>query len=305
LPAGAALSVAALSDGESALHPAKSSEREGIMRTRTILFGMAILGGTLAASAADQETLPPSGAEANGRLAGSPREAEWVTIRVGADSVRAWVVYPAQRENAPVVVAIHDNRGMSNWIRAVADQLAADGFIAIAPDMLTMLPVRRLADGESDPDSVRAVIGQVDQATRDRYTQAFGEWGTRLDGASEKYGIVGFCWGGSTVFAHAVAAPASLGAVVVYYGGSPAPERLSTVRAPILGLYGADDARVNQTVPPAEAALTAAGRTFEAHTFAGAGHGFTRSQEARDGANRRAVEQAWPLTVSWFREHLR
>jgi carboxymethylenebutenolidase len=297
------------------------------MRTMHILFGTAILGGTMAATAAvraaggattadaastsqpagavTQETLPASGAEANERLAGSPRDAEWVTIGVGDDSVRAWVVYPARSENAPVVVAIHDNRGMSNWIRAVADQLAADGFIAIAPDMLTMLPVRRLADGESDPDSVRAVIGQVDQATRDRYTQAFGEWGTRLDGASEKYGIVGFCWGGSTVFAHAVAAPASLGAVVVYYGGSPAPERLSTVRAPILGLYGEDDARVNQTVPPAEAALKAAGRTFEAHTFAGAGHGFTRSQEARDGANRRAVEQAWPLTVAWFRTHLR
>jgi carboxymethylenebutenolidase len=288
------------------------------MRTRKILFGMAILGGTLAAAAAVraavggepagagiQEILPPSGAEANERLAGSPREAEWVTIRVGEDSVRAWVVYPAQRENAPVVVAVHDNRGMSNWIRGVADQLAADGFIAIAPDMLTMLPVARLADGESDPEGVRAVIGQVDQATRDRYTQAFGEWGTRLDGASEQYGIVGFCWGGSTVFAHAVAAPASLGAVVVYYGGSPAPERLSTVRAPILGLYGEDDARVNQTVPPAEAALKEAGMIFEAHTFAGAGHGFTRSQEARDGANRRAVEQAWPLTVSWFREHLR
>jgi len=286
------------------------------MRTRNILFGMATVGVTLAAAAAVravggepaggiQETLPPSGAEANERLAASPREAAWVTIRVGEDSVRAWVVYPAQRENAPVVVAVHDNRGMSNWIRGVADQLAADGFIAIAPDMLSMLPVPRNPDGDSDPDSVRAVIGQVDQATRDRYAQAFGEWGTRLDGASEKYGVVGFCWGGSTVFAHAVAAPASLGAVVVYYGGSPAPERLATVRAPILGLYGEDDARVNQTVPPAEAALKAAGRTFEAHTFAGAGHGFTRSQDARDGANRRAVEQAWPLTVSWFREHLR
>jgi carboxymethylenebutenolidase len=288
------------------------------MRTMQIMFGTAILGGALAAAAAVraaggaepagaavQEMLPPSGAQANERLAASPRQAEWVTIRVDEDSVRAWVVYPARRANAPVVVAIHDNRGMSNWIRAVADQLAADGFIAIAPDMLTMLPVPRLPDGESDPDGVRAVIGQVDQATRDRYTQAFGEWGTRLDGASEKYGIVGFCWGGSTVFAHAVAAPASLGAVVVYYGGSPPPERLSTVRAPILGLYGEDDARVNQTVPPAEQALKAAGTTFEAHTFAGAGHGFTRSQEARDGANRRAVEQAWPLTVSWFREHLR
>ncbi len=288
------------------------------MRITRILAGTAILTGTLAAAAAvhatdgaeppassaQQATLPPSGAQANARLAASPRQAEWVTIRAGEDCLRAWVVYPARRENAPVVVAVHDNRGMSNWIRAVADQLAADGFIAIAPDMLTMLPVPRLADGESDPDGVRAVLGQVDQAMRDRYIQAFGEWGTRQPGASAKYGVMGFCWGGATVFAHAVAAPASLGAVVVYYGGSPSPERLASVRAPIMGLYGADDARVNSTVPPAEAALRAAGRTFEAHTFAGAGHGFTRSQEARDGANLEAVRQAWPLTVTWFRRHL-
>src|SRR5690606_21301533 len=126
-----------------------------------------------------QATLPPSGDEANARLAASTRTAEWTVIRAGDDSVRAWVVYPENRENAPVVVAVHDNRGMSNWIRAVADQLAADGFIAIAPDMLTMLPVPRRPDGESELEGVRAQIGQVDQATRDRYIQAFGEWGTR------------------------------------------------------------------------------------------------------------------------------
>ncbi|MGH7502593.1 MAG: dienelactone hydrolase family protein [Longimicrobiales bacterium] len=264
-----------------------------------------VVGGPLLALLVPAQTgLPASGAEANDRLAASPRRGEWVVIRAGEDSVRAWVVYPERSENAPVVVAVHDNQGMSNWIRAVADQLAADGFIAIAPDLLTMLDVPRRPDGESDREGVRAAIGQVDQAMRDGYIEAVGEWGTRLPGASAKYGIVGFCWGGSTVFAHAVASPASLGAVVVYYGGSPAPDRLSTVRAPILGLYGGDDARVNQSVPPAEAALKAAGRTFEAHTFAGAGHGFTRSQEGREGANLEAVKQAWPLTVAWFRTHL-
>jgi carboxymethylenebutenolidase len=278
------------------------------MRTRRVLFsGMAALVVAASAAhegAAQQSTLPPSGANAAERLAQSPRQGEWVVIRAGADSVRAWVVYPERRENAPVVVAVHDNQGLSNWIRGVADQLAADGFIAIAPDMLTMLGVARRPDGESDPAAVRAAIGQVDQATRDRYIQEVGEWGVKLPGASSTYGIVGFCWGGSTVFAHAVAAPATLGAVVVYYGGSPAPERLATVRAPVLGLYGADDARVNSTVPPAAEALKALGRTFETHTFAGAGHGFTRSQEAREGANRAAVEEAWPLTVNWFRTHL-
>lgn len=286
------------------------------MRTTYLISGAILLvlvsaGWLVADSAADggpkprsQASLPPSGEQANQRLASTPRTGEWAQIRVGQDSVRAWVVYPAQRENAPVVVAVHDNRGMSNWIRAIADQLAADGFIAIAPDLLTMQDVPRLPDGESDPAGVREKIGQVDQATRDRFLQAVGEWGTKLPGASAKYGVMGFCWGGSTVFAHAVAAPAALGAVVVYYGGSPAPERLSTVRAPILGLYGSDDARVNETVPPAKATLDAQGRIFETHTFEGAGHGFTRSQEARDGANLEAVKKAWPLTVSWFRTHL-
>jgi carboxymethylenebutenolidase len=256
------------------------------------------------AAADQQQALPASGAEANARLAASPRKGEWITIRAGEDSVRAWVVYPAKRDKAPVVVAIHDNQGMSNWIRAVADQLAADGFIAIAPDLLTMQGVPRAADGESSLEGVRAAIGRVDQSMRDRYIQAFGEWGIRQPGASSKYGIVGFCWGGSTVFAHAVAAPASLGAVVVYYGGSPAAERLASVRAPILGLYGEDDARVNQTVPPAQEALKTAGRTFEAYTFPGAGHGFTRSQEGREGANLEAVKKAWPLTVQWFKTKL-
>ena len=272
-----------------------------------LLFAVLVSGaGALRMNAASdqQQALPASGTEANARLAASPRKGEWVTIRAGEDSIRAWVVYPAKRDKAPVVVAIHDNQGMSNWIRAVADQLAADGFIAIAPDLLTMQSVPRAADGESDREGVRTAIGRVDQATRDRFIQAFGEWGTRQPGASAKYGVVGFCWGGSTVFAHAVAAPASLGAVVVYYGGSPAVERLSTVRAPILGLYGEDDARVNQTVPPAQEALKAAGRTFEAHTFPGAGHGFTRSQEGREGANLEAVKKAWPLTVVWFKTKL-
>jgi carboxymethylenebutenolidase len=256
------------------------------------------------AVAEQEQALPASGTDANARLAASPRKGEWVTIRSGEDSVRAWVVYPAKREKAPVVVAVHDNQGMSNWIRAVADQLAADGFIAIAPDLLTMQTVPRAADGASELEGVRAAIGRVDQSMRDRYIQAFGEWGIKQPGASRKYGVVGFCWGGSTVFAHAVAAPASLGAVVVYYGGSPAVERLASVRAPILGLFGEDDARINTTIPPAQEALKAAGRTFEAHTFPGAGHGFTRTQDGREGANLAAVKQAWPLTVNWFKTKL-
>jgi carboxymethylenebutenolidase len=260
-----------------------------------------------ARAGAQTPAIPPGGPDAAARLAASPRGGEWVMIRSGQDSVRAWVVYPARRENAGVVVAVHDNRGMSDWIRSVADQLAADGFIGIAPDLLTlrMADVPRVASGDSEPEAVRAVLNQIDQSTRDRLIRIAGEWGTRQQGASSSYGIVGFCWGGSTVFSHAVAAPPALGAVVVYYGSSPSPAQLTSVRAPVLGLYGENDARINVTVPPADSALKAMGRTFEQHTFAGAGHGFLRGQDGQNGANLEASRQAWPLTVRFFREHLK
>jgi carboxymethylenebutenolidase len=265
---------------------------------------LALIGALAVATPAAAQTLPAGAADALARVQASPRHGEWVMIPSGQDSIRAWIVYPERSEPAPVVLVVHEIFGLSHWIRAVADQLAADGFVAIAPDLLTMKNLPTDAQGATSADEARAVIGTLERADVHRHLKAVADWGMALPATTDRYGIVGFCWGGSTVFAHAVAAPQALGAVVVYYGGSPAPERLGTVRAPILGLYGADDARVNETVPPAEAALTAAGRTFESHFFEGAGHGFTRSQEGREGANLKAVEQAWPLTVAWFRRHL-
>jgi carboxymethylenebutenolidase len=90
----------------------------------------------------------------------------------------------------------------------------------------------------------------------------------------------------------------------VYYGSSPETARLASVRAPVLGLYGENDARVNATIAPADSAMKASGQTYEHHTFAGAGHGFLRQQDGQSGANMEATRRAWPLTVAWFRRHL-
>jgi carboxymethylenebutenolidase len=125
-----------------------------------------------------------------------------------------------------------------------------------------------------------------------------------LPSAVRSYGVVGFCWGGSTSFAHAVTSPDGLGASAVYYGSSPATTSLVSVRVPVLGLYGGEDARVNATVPAADSALRALGKPFEAHTFPGAGHGFLRQQDGQQGANLAAARQAWPLTVAFFRANL-
>ena len=251
-------------------------------------------------AAAQTAQLPASGEEATSRLAASPRHGEWTMIRTGGDSIRAWVVYPERSEPAPVVLVVHEIFGLSNWIRAVADQLAADGFVAIAPDLLTMRDVPRAPDGESDAAVARAQIQTLDRADVNRWMTAVAEWGMALPSTTQRFGVVGFCWGGSTVFSYATASP-SVAAVVVYYGGSPEPSTLSSVRAPILGLYGGEDARVNRTIEPAQQALGAAGKTYEPKIFEGAGHGFLRQQT---GANLEATRQAWPLTIEWFRTHL-
>ena len=252
---------------------------------------------------AQEPSLPAGAEEADARLAASPRHGEWAMIPAGdGDSVRAWVVYPERATRAPVVIVVHEIFGLTSWIRAVADQLAADGFIAIAPDLLT----GKLggASAETLPrDSVVAAVRRLDGGEVQRRLDAAARYGTSLPAALPRYGVVGFCWGGSTVFAHAVHAPA-LDAAVVYYGASPPASELGTVRAPVLGLYGEDDARVNATIPPADSAMRALGKVFEHHLFDGAGHGFLRAQQQRDGANLAATRNAWPLTIAWFRRHL-
>ena len=269
------------------------------------LTGSGAVGASVAQPGAPVQRfeLPASAEEAEARLAASPRHGEWVTIPAGRDSIRAWVVYSERSVQSPVIIVIHEIFGLSHWIRAVADQLAADGFIAIAPDLLTTKNLPG-APADTPPDAARAAISTLQPADVQRWLDATARWGMAHPAARPTYGVVGFCWGGAAVFNHAVHANPALGAAVVYYGSSPASTALATVRAPVLGLYGADDARVNATVPAADSAMRALGRVFEPHFFAGAGHGFLRQQNGRDGANLAATRQAWPLTVGWFRRHL-
>ena len=258
---------------------------------------------TVAIAAPQSTALPPDAAGAPSRLSASPRHGEWAMIHTGTgDSIRAWVVYPQRSTKAPVVLVVHEIFGLSSWIRGVADQLAADGFIAIAPDLLTM---KNLPDG---PDSVvaplaTAAIRTLDPGWVQQQLDAVARYGMSLPAAQLKYGIVGFCWGGGVSFAHAVHA-ANLGASVVYYGVSPKTSDLPSVRAPVLGLYAGSDARVDATIPPADSALKALGRTYVYNVYPGAGHGFLRQQTGMDGANMNATKAAWPATIAWFKKYL-
>jgi carboxymethylenebutenolidase len=249
--------------------------------------------------------IPAGASDAKARLAASPRHGEWVMIATsadGGDSVRAWVVYPQRPDKAPVIVVVHEIFGLSTWVRGVADQLAADGYIAIAPDLLTNKHVPGSPDSIS-VDSAVAAIRTLKSQEVQRQLDAVAAYGMKLPSALPKYGIVGFCWGGSTVFAHAVHAP-SLGAAVVYYGGAPQSAELVSVRAPVIGFFGGNDARVNATIPPADSAMKALGKRYEHTIFVGAGHGFLRAQAESGGANLEASTKAWPATIAWFRRYL-
>ena len=270
--------------------------------------GHAMHGATAAPAAAqpDDRTLPAGATTVAARVQSSPRHGEWAMIaRPGTtDSLRAWVVYPERKDKAPVVIVIHEIFGVSTWIKGVADQLAAEGYIAIAPDLVTgMVPMTPGTDTIPSQAAV-AAVRTLKPADVQRDLQAVADYGMKLPAAQQKFGVVGFCWGGSTSFETAVAANPRLRGAVVYYGTSPKTEALVTIKAPVLGLYGENDARVNTTIAPADSAMKAMKKPFTYSIFTGAGHGFLRQQDGQNGANLAATREAWPKTIAFFRQTL-
>jgi carboxymethylenebutenolidase len=255
------------------------------------------------------------------RLASSPRKGEFVTVDVGGMPMRTWVVRPQGNAKGPVVVVIQEIFGLSDWIRGVADQLAAEGFVAVAPDLLAGHGAN---GGDSSSLSSQQEMTQatlmLSPAEITAKLKAARAYGLKLPQANGKSGSVGFCFGGAQSFAFAVNEP-GLNAAVVYYGqaptDAPAPargappapyqvsDRVANVKAPILGLYGGlmQDARIGSTVAPTEAKMKELGKTYEPHMFDGAAHGFLRAQSGNDGANMKATEQAWPMTVAWLKKY--
>ena len=255
------------------------------------------------------------------RLAASPRKGEYVTITVDGKPMRTWVVHPAGNGKATVVVVIQEIFGLSDWIRGVADQLAAEGFIAVAPDLVA-------GHGKDGGDTsslttqqeITAAVLQLPAAEITAKLEASRAFGMKDSRSNGKTASIGFCFGGAQSFAFAVNQPA-LNAAVVYYGQAPtdappvargtppAPyevsEKVANVKAPIIGFYGglAQDARIGNTVAPTEAKMKALGKVYEPHMFDGAAHGFLRTQTGNDGANMRATETAWPLTVAWLKKY--
>ncbi len=284
-------------------------------------------------AAAVSLVIPPDGAGATEALVRSPRHGEWVDVPVdvpghvpgdvsghvpghvpgdipgsggdGARSIRAWVVHPERSDRAPVVIVVHEIMGLTDWVRAVADRLAAEGYLAVAPDLLSGKGPGGGGSESFAGDAVRAAIRALDRAEVNARLDAVRAWAVARPSAAPRVACTGFCWGGSTTFAWA-AHQRDLDAAIVWYGTAPADaEALARIEAPVLGLYGADDARVTSTVRETADAMLASGRAFTARVYDGAGHGFLRQQEGREGANRDASIAAWGEALAMLRRTLR
>ena len=249
--------------------------------------------------------IPPDADHVKEALAKSPRHGEWVDVALpGGGKLVTWVVYPEKKEKAGIVIVIHEIFGLTDWVRGVADELAKEGFIALAPDLLSGMGPNGGGTDALGADATK-VIRNLTPEDAVRRLDAVREYGLKLAAANGKVGSVGFCWGGSTSFAYAVAQP-KLDAAAVYYGSSPEDgNSYLKIHAPVMGFYGGDDARVVATIPRAEEAMKKLGKRYTPSVYEGAGHGFLRQQTGRDGANARATAKAWAATVAFFRESLK
>jgi carboxymethylenebutenolidase len=228
------------------------------------------------------------------RLEKSPRHREWVTVKHGGRSVELFIVYPESKEKRPVVLIIHEIFGLSDWAQELADEVAAAGYVAVAPDLLTGMAPGGGRTKDFPGDLVTEAIGKLDpdQITAD--LNAAADFTLKLPASNGKLYAAGFCWGGGQTFRYATNRSDLLGAFV-FYGPPPPKESMSKITAPVYGFYAGNDARIGATIPDAITAMKAAGKTYEPVTYDGATHGFMRAGEAPDAteANKKAREEAW------------
>ncbi|HEY5713746.1 MAG TPA: dienelactone hydrolase family protein [Candidatus Gracilibacteria bacterium] len=230
------------------------------------------------------------------RLNESPRHHEWVEVPNGDRMVHTWVVYPEVRTKAPAVLVIHENRGLNDWARALADQIAEAGYIAVAPDLLSGFSeaYQRTSDFPDD-DAARDALYQLDPTQVMADLQVVADYAKSIEASNGKLATAGFCWGGAQSFEFATQSDAA-DAVMVFYGTSPEdPEAYANITAPVYGFYGGNDERVNATIDQAKEAMEEEGKDYDIQIYYGAGHAFMRLGEAPDADpnNISARKGAW------------
>jgi carboxymethylenebutenolidase len=252
-----------------------------------------VVTGTLLAlqTVAAQEWSQPWARE---RIAKSPRHSEWVTVKHDGRNVETLIVYPESNVKKPVVLIIHEIFGLSDWARELSDEVAAAGYIAIAPDLLSGMGPNGGRTKDFPEGTVTEAVSKLnpDQVTAD--LNAAADYGLKLPASTGKLYVAGFCWGGGQTFRFATNRPDLAGAFV-FYGPPPDKAAMARIKAPVYGFYAGNDARIDATIPDTVAAMKAAGKKYDPVTYDGAGHGFMRAGETPDAddANKKAREDSW------------
>jgi len=228
------------------------------------------------------------------RLSPPDIHAEYVKYLSGKDTITAYLAYPERPTLAPGVIVIHEIFGLSDFVRLTTEQLAKDGFVAIAPDLLS-----RRGGTSAMGDTVRKVFASLpqDSVTADLdATEAYLK--TLKAVRANAIGVIGFCWGGGQSFRYATNNP-RLKAFVVCYGPSPNPEEIARIRAKGLGVYAENDARINAGLTDMAAAVKQAKKDYQYAIYPGVGHGFLRAREKPE-----VSDSAWRNVIQFFRAQL-
>lgn len=265
---------------------------------RVFLTKLAKTAGSAAAAAAILPLLEGTGAEAAMVPENDPRLAtETVSFKGGTGDMKAYVARPKAGGKLPTVVVIHENRGLTDHIRDIARRLAAEGFLAVAPDMLTPI-----GGTPKDRDKARDMIGTLKGGDVVKNLVSTARFAGSHANSNGSVGTVGFCWGGQRVNMLAVADP-QLKAAVAYYGRQPTKD-LDKINAKLMLHYASDDANVNKGIDAYMKGLKAAGKSVEMHQYPGTKHAFNNDANP-ERYNAAAAKQAWGRTVAFLKANLK
>lgn len=267
-------------------------------RSHAAVAALALAGGA-ASTWMLRSTAPAAPAAAPRTASAVTTHGEWVKIaKPGGDSIRAYVGYPERKGKAPAVIVIHEIFGLTDWEPQVVDRLAGAGYVAIVPDLLSS----KFGRTPADPDSGRKLVAELEP---DRITADLDAVYGYVNGlpavARDRVATIGFCWGGGQSFRYATNNP-NLRAAVVCYGPPPDTAAMRRIKAPILGIYGENDARINASLPEVSAKMSALGKSFTSEVYPETGHGFLKP--GRQGSDGPQVERAWKRILDFYRTRL-
>ena len=212
-------------------------------------------------------------------------------------TMRGYLVQPSGNGPFPVVLVIHENRGLNPYIEDVARRVATDGFLALAPDGLS--PIGGYPGNDDDGRTMQATLDQAklrtDMVNSAQFLRAHAL-------STKKLGVTGFCWGGGTTNFLATTLGAEMQAGVPFYGAAAETARVSAIKSALMIQYAESDDRINSMWPAFEAALKTANVQYEMHMYPGTQHGFHNNSTPR--YHEPSAKLAWERTISFFKKHL-